>query len=75
MFSLKWHREANLSIEIYPSASLELVGHVLPKSSRQDGWLESVTDVPFGSIAAHCYVRAEKVNNVKGEQMNCAITE
>ena len=53
----------------------EPVPHALSKSSRPDGRLESVSDIPFGSIAAHCYVRAEKVNNVKGEQLNYAIPE
>jgi hypothetical protein len=37
------------------------------KSSRQDGWQESITDIPFGSITTHCFVHTEIVNNVKAE--------
>lgn len=53
----------------------ELAGHVLLKISRRDGWLESITDIPFGSITAHCYVHTERVSNVRGEQLNCDIAE
>ena len=53
----------------------ELAGHVLLEISRQDGWLESITDIPLGSITAHCYVHAERVSNVRGEQLNCVIAE
>lgn len=51
------------------------MGHVLLKISRQDGLLESVADIPFGSITAHCYVHTERVNNVEGEQPNRGIAE
>lgn len=53
----------------------KLVGHKLLKSSRQDGWLESNADIPYGSITVHCYVHTEIVNNVKSELLNCVIAE
>ena len=53
----------------------ESMRHVLLKISRQDGWLDSVTDIPFGSITAHCYVHTEGETNVKDEQPNRDIAE